>query len=199
MDMRRFLPIILIVFVGLFALQFLNRGKSNTLSAKDRGALTLDAINRVDRAEQLLFAADGTYTASLADLIARDRVLASELTVPLDVTLDVGTDGKSYVATLTSDVFSVSRARSGEKLTSSSCREVKSTARSRLPERDGEPDDDDRHNDDADHDGNLDDRHGHHQDAEEVTPARAGGSSAARRTSSPPPTPARSAAGSWRR
>jgi hypothetical protein len=127
MDMRRFLPIILIVFVGLFALQFLNRGKSHTLSAKDRGTLTLDAINRVDRAEQKLFAAGGAYTASLADLVALDRVLASELTIPLDVTLNVGTDGKSYVATLTSDVFSVSRARSGEKLTSSSCREVKST------------------------------------------------------------------------
>ena len=75
----------------------------------------------------MIFAADGTYTASLADLVARDKVLASELTVPLDVTLDVGANGKSYVATLTSDVFSVSRARSGEKLTSSSCREVKST------------------------------------------------------------------------
>jgi hypothetical protein len=127
MDMRRFLPIILIVFVGLFALQFLNKGKGKTLSAKDRGALTLDAINRVDRTEQLIFAANGTYTASLADLVARDKVLASELTVPLDVTLDVGANGKSYVATLTSDVFSVSRARSGAKLTDSSCREVKST------------------------------------------------------------------------
>jgi hypothetical protein len=127
MDMRRFLPIILIVFVGLFALQFLNRGKSHTLSAKDRGTLTFDAINRVDRAEQAQFAADGAYTASLADLVARDQVLASELTLPLDVTLDTGADGKSYVATLTSDVFSVSRARSGEKLTNSSCREVKTT------------------------------------------------------------------------
>ena len=63
--------------------------------------------NRVDRAEQLLFAADGTYTASLAELVARDKVLASELTIPLEVTLDVGANGKSYVATLTSDVFSV--------------------------------------------------------------------------------------------
>ena len=127
MDMRRFLPIILIVFVGLFALQFLNKGRSKTLSAKDRGSLTLDAINRVDRAEQLLFAAHGTYTPLLADLVAGDKVLASELTIPLDVTLDVGLNGKSYLATLTSDVFSVSRARSGAKLTSSSCREVKAT------------------------------------------------------------------------
>ena len=127
MDMRRFLPIILIVFVGLFALQFLNRGKGQTLSAKDRGTLTLDAISRVDRGEQALFAARGSYTASLAELVARDQVLASELTIPLDVTLDAGTDGKSCVATLTSDVFSVSRARSGAKLTSSSCREVRTT------------------------------------------------------------------------
>src|SRR5438045_3082724 len=115
MDMRRFLPIILIVFVGLFALQFLNKGKSHTVSATGRGSLTLDAINRVDRAEQKLFALNGTYTASLADLVARDNVLASELTIPLAVTLDVGANGKSYVAALSSDVFSVSRARSGEK------------------------------------------------------------------------------------
>ena len=127
MDMRRFLPIILIVFVGLFALQFLNKGKGKTLSTKDRGTLTLDAIDRVDKAEQALFAAGGSYTASLAELIAHDKVLASELTIPLDTTIDVGADGKSYVATLTSDVFSVSVARSGATLTSTSCREVKST------------------------------------------------------------------------
>lgn len=127
MDMRRFLPIILIVFVGLFALQFLNKGKGKTLSASNRGTLTLDAIIRVDRAEQKLFATGGKYTASIAELATADKVLASELTIPLDVTLDVGADGKSYVAVLTSDVFSVSRARSGDKLTSSSCREVKAT------------------------------------------------------------------------
>src|SRR3954447_23911044 len=127
MDMRRFLPIILIVFVGLFALQFLNKGKGKTLGAKDRGSLTLDAIDRVDQAQQKLFASDGKYTASIADLAAADKVLASELTIPLDVTLDAGTDGKSYVAVLTSDVFSVSRARTGDKLTSRSCREVKTT------------------------------------------------------------------------
>ena len=49
MDMRRFLPIILIVFVGLFALQFLSKGRGKTLSAKGRGSLTFDAIDRTGR------------------------------------------------------------------------------------------------------------------------------------------------------
>jgi hypothetical protein len=129
MDMRRFLPIILIAFVALFILpQLLKGNKGKTLSAKDRGVLTLDAIDRVDRAEQKLFAAGGAYTASLAELVAADKVLASELTIPLDVTLNVGGDGKSYVAQLSSDIFSVVRARTGDTLTTRSCREVKATA-----------------------------------------------------------------------
>jgi hypothetical protein len=129
MDLRRYLPIILLVFVALFILpQLLKGGKGKTLSAKDRGRLTLDAIDRVDRAQQKLFADGGKYTASLAELVVDDKTLANELTIPLDVTLDTGADGKSYVAQLSSDIFSVVRVRDGEKLTTRSCREVKATA-----------------------------------------------------------------------
>jgi hypothetical protein len=140
MDMRRFLPIILIVFVALFILpQLLKGGRGKTLSAKDRGVLTLDAMNRVDQAEQKVFKASGRYTASLAELVAADKVLASELTIPLDVTLDIGPDGKSYVAQLTSDVFSVAGGRDGEKVTTRSCREVKTTSGVDCPDFTGRP------------------------------------------------------------
>ena len=130
MDMRRYLPIILIAFVALFILPQILKGNKGgkALSAKDRGRLTLEAIGRVDQAEQKLFAAKGAYTASLSDLVAGDKVLASELTIPLDVTLSIGNDGKSYLAQLSSDIFSVVQARDGEKSTNRSCREVKPTA-----------------------------------------------------------------------
>jgi hypothetical protein len=129
MDMRRFLPIMLIAFALLFILpQLFRKSSSTALSQKDRGRLTLDAIGRLDRAEQAAFASGGRYTAHLADLVTRDKVLAAELTIPLDVTIDVSADGKSYVARLTSDVFSVARARSGTTLIDQSCRELRTTA-----------------------------------------------------------------------
>ena len=127
MDMRRLLPILLIAFAALFILPQLFKGSgSKTLSSKDRGALTKDAIERIDRAERKVFAASGTYTAHLADLVARDKVLASELTVPLTVDLDVTDNGKGYLARVSSDVISVARARSGDKVVARSCRELKS-------------------------------------------------------------------------
>ncbi len=127
--MRRYLPILILAFAALFILpQLFRHSSSKTLSAKDRGVLTLDAISRIDQAEQKAFASTGSYTSHLADLVSRDRVLASELTVPLDVTLDVSANGKSYVARATSDIFSVTRARTGAKLTDQGCREVKATS-----------------------------------------------------------------------
>ena len=54
--MRRFLPILLIAFAALFILpQLFKGGGSKTLSTKDRGRLTLDAIGRIDRAQQKEF------------------------------------------------------------------------------------------------------------------------------------------------
>ncbi len=127
MDMRRLLPILLIAFAALFILPQLFKGSSSkTLSTKDRGTLTRDAMLRIDKAEKAAFAADGRYVGNLADLAVADKVLASELTVPLDVDLVVGTNGKSYLVRVSSDVLSVARARSGAKVVTSTCRELKS-------------------------------------------------------------------------
>ena len=119
--MRRFLPILLIAFAALFILpQLFRHGNSKTLSSKDRGALTLDAIERIDRAEVRELTATGSYTNHLADLVAADKLLASELTVPLNVDIDVGAKGNSYLVRVSSDVISYARARNATKVTARS-------------------------------------------------------------------------------
>jgi hypothetical protein len=135
MDMRRFLPILLIAFAALFNLPqlFKGGGGSKTLSSKDRATLTRDAMLRIDEAEKAAFAADGRYTGNLADLVVADKVLARELTVPLNIYLDVGTGGKSYVVRGWSDVLAVARARSGDAVVASNCRVVKSRSGFKCP------------------------------------------------------------------
>ena len=126
-DMRRFLPIILIAFAALFILPQLFKGSSSkTLSSKDRAEMTRDAMLRIDRGEKNAFAKTGRYTDSLADFVVADKALARELTVPLTIDLSTGDGAKSYVVTVSSDVLSVARARNGAKVVSSSCRTVKS-------------------------------------------------------------------------
>jgi hypothetical protein len=126
MDMRRFLPILLIAFAALFILpQLFKHGGSKTLSSKDRSVLTRDAMLRIDKAEKAGFASNGRYTGAVADLVVGDKVLAGELTVPLIIDLDVGTGGKSYVVRVASDVLSVARVRSGDKVIASNCRVLK--------------------------------------------------------------------------
>jgi hypothetical protein len=134
MDMRRFLPIILIAFAALFILpQLFKHSSSKTLSSKDRATMTRDAMLRIDKSEKAAFEAGGKYTDSLAELVANDKVLAGELTVPLLIDLSTGADGKSYVVTISSDVLSVARARKGAKVVSSSCRVVKSRTGYKCP------------------------------------------------------------------
>jgi hypothetical protein len=124
--MRRFLPILLIAFAALFILpQLFKGGGSKTVSTKDRGRLTLDAVARIDRAEQRTFASTGKYTNDLAGIAARDKVLASELTIPLTVDLDVGGNGKTYLARVSSDIVSTAWSRAGSKVLRS-CRVLKS-------------------------------------------------------------------------
>jgi hypothetical protein len=133
-DMRRFLPILLIAFAALFILPQLFKGGSGskTLSTKGRGTLTLDAIERIDRAQQRVFSSTGKYTADLAALTARDKVLASELTIPLTVDLDVGGNGKSYLARVSSDVVSAAWSRAGPTVFRS-CRLLKSRTGVKCP------------------------------------------------------------------
>ena len=97
--------------------------------------MTRDAMLRIDKAQKASFAADGRYIGSLADFAVADKVLARELTVPLDDRPDRRRDGKSYLVRVSSDVLSVARARSGDKVVTSSCRELKSRGGSSAPSR----------------------------------------------------------------
>lgn len=135
-QMRKYLPFILIGFVALIILpQLLGKKKGGkTLSSKDRAALTQDAANRIDRGQVKYLAAHGSYTIHLSDLVAADKQLAADLTVPLTVEIDVGTDGKAYLVRVSSDVLSLARARAGKKLTASTCRVVKSSGGVKCPE-----------------------------------------------------------------
>ena len=54
-----------------------------------------------------------------------DKQLVSHLTVPLAVDLDVGTDGRSYLVHVSSDVLSVARSRARTGMPGSSCRVLK--------------------------------------------------------------------------
>ena len=135
--MRRYLPLILVAFLAIFIVpQLFNRGKgsSSTLSEQDRGALTLDAAERIGRAEAKYLAQNGTYTSHLSDLVQRDEKLADRLTVPLTVEIDVGSDGKSYLVRVSSDVLSVARSSVNGKAALSSCRVVKSKSKAKCPE-----------------------------------------------------------------
>jgi hypothetical protein len=126
MDMRRFLPILLIAFAALFILpQLFKHSSSKTLSTKGRGQLTLDAIQRIDRAEQQALSSTGKYTDNIAELAARDKVLAGELTIPLTIDLHVGGTGKTYLAQVSSDVVSTAWSRSGSNVFRT-CRVLKS-------------------------------------------------------------------------
>jgi hypothetical protein len=135
-DVRRFLPIILIAFAALFILPqlFKGHGGSKSLSSKDRAVMTRDAMLRIDKAQKATFAKTGKYTDSLADFVVADKVLARELTVPLIIDLSTSGNGKGYVVTISSDVLSVARARKGAKVVSSSCRTLKSRTGFTCPE-----------------------------------------------------------------
>ncbi len=116
MDMRRFLPIMLIAFAALFILpQLFRHSSSKTLSSKDRAALTLDAIERIDRAEVKPLAATGSYTRQPRRPRRRGQGARAELTVPLTVDIDVGTKGKTYLVRVSSDVISYARARNATR------------------------------------------------------------------------------------
>ena len=135
-QMRRFLPLMLIgLLVVVLLPQLLRGGKSSkTLPVKDRATLTREAVNRIDRGETRYRAAHGSYTSHLSDLVSGDQQLAADLTIPLTVEIDVGTDGTSYLVRVSSDVLSFARSRADGKVTAASCRVLKSSSDVKCPE-----------------------------------------------------------------
>ena len=133
-NIRRFLPIILVAFFLLFLLPSLLKKKSTSGPGASASATqTINAMNLIDKGEQAYKAAHGSYTAHLADLVATSHGLANDLVIGLAVQLDAGSDGKSFVAQVESNVLSLVRARSGKKLIAHSCLIVKSGSGVKCP------------------------------------------------------------------
>jgi hypothetical protein len=124
-NVRRFLPLVLIALVFLFILPSLRKKHTSGPSSATLSAQTIDAIDRIDQGEQRYKTAHGRYTPHLADLLGAK--LAGDLGTPhLAVQLDASTDGQRYVAQVSSDLISLVRARSGDKITTQSCVILKS-------------------------------------------------------------------------
>ena len=132
--MRRFLPLAALALLAIFVLPQLlgGKGKSKTLSGKNRGVLTIDAVERIDAAQVRYRKAHGSFTEHVADLVALDGRLAEDLTIGLVVDLDVGAEGKSYFVTATSDALSYARSRFGDA-TTDTCRVLSSRSKAKCP------------------------------------------------------------------
>ncbi len=126
-NFQRFLPVILLIAVLTFVLpSLLRKHSSSGSSASTRAAQTIDGMKLIDQAEQSYILAHQRFTSHLADLVPLHKRLAGDLAIGLSVKLDVSTDGQSFLAQVSSDVLSLVRARSGNKVTANSCLVLKS-------------------------------------------------------------------------
>jgi hypothetical protein len=132
---RRFLPFVLIALVLLFVLPALRKKHTSEPSAGTRAAQTIDAINLIDKGEQGYKTVHGRFTPHLSDLLPLNTRLANDLAIRLGVQLDVSTNGQSFLAQVASDVLSLVRARSDNKVTAQSCLILKSGSGVRCPAR----------------------------------------------------------------
>lgn len=125
-NIQRFLPILLIAFALLFVLPAVLKKKSSGPSAKTKTAQTIQAAVLIDKAESAFKAAHGKYTTHLADLVPLSPKLPSDLAIGLVAQIDVGADGQSYLAQITSDVLSLVRGRTGDQVSAKTCLVLKS-------------------------------------------------------------------------
>ncbi len=132
-NFQRFLPFVLIAVVLFFVLPALLKKHTSGPSAGTRAAQTIDAMNLIDEGEQRYKAAHGRFTPHLADLLPLNTRLASDLAIRLGVQLDVSINGQSFLAQVGSDVLSLVRARTDNKVTAQSCLILKSGSGVKCP------------------------------------------------------------------
>ncbi len=134
-NIRRFLPLIAVAAFLLLVLPTLLKKKHTgpTSSAATRATQTIGATNLIDKGEQSYRAAHGGYTQHLADILALEPRLASDLVIGLAVQLDAGSDGKTFYTRVESDVLSLVRARDGKTLVVSKCLILKSGSGVKCP------------------------------------------------------------------
>jgi hypothetical protein len=120
--MRKFLPLIVIFAAVLFIVPALTKKKSNSsASSKTAAAATTEAMQIVTSSEGKYLAANGRYSAHLADLVMLSPRLASDLATGVSVALDVATGGKSFLAQVSSDQLSLVRSRNATKTFANTC------------------------------------------------------------------------------
>jgi len=126
-NFQRFLPLLLVGVLILFVLPtLLRKHGSSGPNAAARATDTISALNLIDKAEQSYRVAHGRFTSHLADMITGSRGLANDLSIGLDVQLDVSTDGQTVLDRVTSDVLSLVRARDKSRVVAESCLLLKS-------------------------------------------------------------------------
>ena len=132
-NFQRFLPFVLIAAVLLFIVPQLLKKHTSGPSASTRATQTIDAMNLIDKGEQSYKTAHGRFTPHLADLLPLNTRLAGDLAIHLGVQLDVSTDGQRFLAQVASDVLSLVRARTDNKITAQSCLILKSGSGVKCP------------------------------------------------------------------
>ena len=132
-NFQRFLPLVLIGALAIFVLPGLLKKHSSAPSASTKASSTIEAMNLIDRGEQRFKASHSRFTSHLADLVATDSRLGSDLAVGLSVQLDVSTDGRSFLARVVGENLSLLRARTAGKITAQSCLVLKSGSGVKCP------------------------------------------------------------------
>ena len=128
-ELRRFLPLMLVVIFAFFLLpNLLHRSHKSGLSDKQKAANTKEAVKLIDRGEQGYNAAHGRFTSHLADLLAANPKIADDLVGGMDVQLDVSTKGQTYLEVVTSDVMRIVRVHNGATIAAQSCLVLKSSS-----------------------------------------------------------------------
>ena len=123
-NLRRLLPMFAIIAAVLFIVPALTKKHSSGPSSSTKATTTFDALSRVDKSEQRYLTAHTRYTAHVADLVTLAPGLAADLAT-VRIQLDVSSDGKTFLAQVSSDVLNLVRSRNATKITADSCTVVK--------------------------------------------------------------------------
>ena len=125
-NIRRFLPILVIFAAILFIVPALTKKHGSSAGSKSTAAATNEAMGLVGAAEKRYLAAHGHYSSHLADLVASSPGLAADLAAGVTVTLDVSSDGKTFLAQVSSDQLDLVRTRNATKILAESCKALAS-------------------------------------------------------------------------
>ena len=126
-NIRRFLPMLIIFAAILFIIPALTKKHhSSTASGKSTAAATNEAMGLVGASEKKYLAAHGHYSSHLADLVASSPRLAADLVAGVTVGLDVASNGKTFLAQVSSDQLSLVRSRNPTRVLAESCKALAS-------------------------------------------------------------------------